>query len=261
MVQLIPKPSEMILYYFIFVIFLIAILICSVVIYRAYNKRKQLEQINQILQKENKEFLNRIHSLELENSKFRLNPHLFKNTLNSIQSYAFRTYQVLEKLGGVLDYILYDSNVSYISIKEELEFAQNFIELNKIKLSPVFDIRVRVIVNEANPFYNEALIAPLISAYFIENAFKHGDLQSQDAFISIMFELKEDEFDLTVSNKINKSPMFSSKGGIGKENMKKRLEILYGTACRLNYNVEGDTHTAHLKIKLRDVQNKMRHIG
>jgi LytS/YehU family sensor histidine kinase len=235
------------------------LVICGLIIYKSYYHKRKLVQLNEILQKENKEFLNRIHSLELENSKFRLNPHLFKNTLNSIQSYAFRTYQVLEKLGGVLDYILYDSNVSYISIKEELEFAQNFIELNKIKLSPIFDIRVRMIVNEANPFYNEALIAPLISAYFIENAFKHGDFQRKDAFISIMFELKEDEFDLTVSNTINKSPMFSSKGGIGKENMKKRLEILYGNSCRLNYSVENDIHTAHLKIKLRDVQNKMRH--
>jgi LytS/YehU family sensor histidine kinase len=249
----------MILEYFILILLFIALVICGLIIYKSYYHKRKLVQLNEILQKENKEFLNRIHSLELENSKFRLNPHLFKNTLNSIQSYAFRTYQVLEKLGGVLDYILYDSNVSYISIKEELEFAQNFIELNKIKLSPIFDIRVRMIVNEANPFYNEALIAPLISAYFIENAFKHGDFQRKDAFISIMFELKEDEFDLTVSNTINKSPMFSSKGGIGKENMKKRLEILYGNSCRLNYSVENDIHTAHLKIKLRDVQNKMRH--
>ena len=214
-----------------------------------------------LLQKENKEFLNRIHALELENSKFRLNPHLFKNTLNSIQGYAFRTYQVLEKLGGVLDYILYDSNVSYISIKEELVFAQNFIELNKIKLSPVFDLRFRLIVNESNPFYNEPLIAPLISAYFIENAFKHADMQSKDAFISIIFELNDDEFDLTVSNKVNKNPIFNSKGGIGKENMKKRLEILYGPAHRLNYAIEDDMHIANLKIKLREVKNKLPHTG
>jgi len=134
----------MVLHYIILTLFLVVILVCFLLIYRAHNKRKQLEQLNQILQKENKEFLNRIYLLELENSKFRLNPHLFKNTLNSIQSYAFRTYQVLEKLGGVLNYILYDSNVSYIIIKEELEFAQNFIELNKIKLSPIFHIWVRV---------------------------------------------------------------------------------------------------------------------
>lgn len=245
---------------YLILIFLILLLVfCTVLIYRFYTREKRLEQNNQLLQKENKEFLNRIHALELENSKFRLNPHLFKNTLNSIQGYAFRTYQVLEKLGGVLDYILYDSNVSYISIREELEFAQNFIELNKIKLSPVFDLRFRMNVNESNPFYGEALIAPLISAYFIENAFKHADMQSKDAFISILFELKDDELDLTVSNKINKTPIFNSKGGIGKENMQKRLEILYGDAFRLNYTILDDMHISNLKIKLRDVKTKLSH--
>jgi LytS/YehU family sensor histidine kinase len=247
--------------YFILLILILVLAICAVLIYRFYNREKDLEQSNQLLQKENKEFLNRIHALELENSKFRLNPHLFKNTLNSIQGYAFRTYQVLEKLGGVLDYILYDSNVSYISVREELEFAQNFIELNKIKLSPIFDLRFRNGINESNPFYNEPLLAPLISAYFIENAFKHGDMQSKDAFISIAFELNDDEFDLTVSNKMTKTPIFNSKGGIGKENMRKRLEILYGNAFRLNYTVLDDMHIANLKIKLRDVKDKMPYTG
>lgn len=247
--------------YIILLALLISLVICFVLIYRFYNREKDLEHKNTLLLKENKEFLYRIHALELENSKFKLNPHVFKNTLNSIQGYAFRTYQVLEKLGGVPDYILYDSNVSYISIKEELEFAQNFIELNKIKLSPVFDLRFRIVVNESNPFYNDALIAPLVSAYFIENAFKHGDMQSKDAFISIVFELRDDEFDLTVSNKMNKTPIFSSKGGIGKENMKTRLDILYGESYRLNYSILDDMHIANLKIKLRDVKDKMRHSG
>ncbi|MDF2437404.1 MAG: signal transduction histidine kinase LytS [Bacteroidota bacterium] len=245
--------------YFVLVVLVLILLICVFLVYKLYNKEQRLEHQNQVLLNENKEFLNRIHALELENSKFTLNPHLFKNTLNSIQGYAFRTYQVLEKLGSVLDYILYDSNVSHTSIKEELQFATNFIELNKIKLSPLFDMRVRVIVNEANPFYEEPLLAPLISAYFIENAFKHADLQSKDAFISIIFELNDDELDLIVSNKINKTPIFSSKGGIGKENMRKRLEILYGDACQLKYEVDSEIHTAHLKIKLRNVKDKMRH--
>jgi LytS/YehU family sensor histidine kinase len=251
----------MMLNYGIFTLLVLAVAACTVLVYRLYTREKRLEEMNKLLEKENKEFLNRIHSLELENSKFQLNPHLFKNTLNSIQGYAFRTYQVLEKLSGVLDYILYDSNVSYISIREELEFAQNFIELNKIKLGPLFDLRTRIIVNEANPFYNEAIIAPLMSAYFIENAFKHGDLQSKEGFISIVFELRDDEFELTVSNRINKSPMFVSKGGIGKNNMKKRLDILYGDTYRLNYTSEEDVYTAHLKIRLRDVKSQMRHTG
>lgn len=243
------------------IILSIVLCLCGLLAYRFYTNEKQIRQDNVQLEKENKEFLNRIHALELENSRFNLNPHLFKNTLNSIQGYAFRTHQALEKLGGVLDYILYDSNVSYITIREELQFAENFIELNKIKLSPLFDLKFRLRVNEANPFYNQPLLAPLISAYFIENAFKHADLQSPDAFISIVFELNDDEFELTVSNKVNKTPVFGSRGGIGKDNIGKRLEILYASACKLNYTTEDDVYTAHLKIKLRDVKNKVSPAG
>ena len=187
--------------------------------------------------------------------------NLFKNTLNSIQAYAYRTHHALEKLGGVLDFILYDSNVPYISIKEELEFAQNFIDLNKIKLSPLFDLTVEIKLDETNTFYKENTIAPLITAYFIENAFKHGDLQSSDSFISILFELKGQEFTLIVSNKINKGPAFNHKGGIGKENMKRRLGILYGNSCTLNYSVEEDIYTAHLKINLLHAKNTMHPVG
>jgi LytS/YehU family sensor histidine kinase len=247
-----------IVYYILFFGGLIAF---GMLFFRFFKAEKQQREMNKLLKKENDELLNHIHALELENSKFRLNPHLFKNTLNSIQGYAFRTHQALEKLSGVLDYILYDSNVQFVSIREELIFAQNFIELNKTKLSPLFDFRLRTNVNEGNPFYNEPLISPLITAYFIENAFKHGDLQSKDAFILISFELNNDDFVFTVSNKVSKAPLFNSNSGIGKENMKKRLEIIYGKACRLDYSITEDIHSAHLKINLRDVKNKMHPAG
>jgi LytS/YehU family sensor histidine kinase len=242
---------------FAYIFSLLVLIVFGLIAFRSYKKEQQLKRNNSSLQKENDELVNRIHSLELENSKFRLNPHLFKNTLNSIQAYAFRTHHAMEKLGGVLDYILYDSNVSFISIKSELEFAQNFIELNKIKLSPLYDFRLRNSVNEGNPFYNEPLISPLLTAHFIENAFKHADLQSNDAFIFISFELNGDEFIFTVSNKVLKTPPFASKGGIGKDNMQKRLEIIYGNAFTLGHSVIEGVHTAHLKINLRDVKNKM----
>lgn len=245
------------MYIFYYILFFAVLIVMGIVVFRFLKSEKQLKIVNKILRKENDELLNQIHTLELENSKFRLNPHLFKNTLNSIQGYAFRTHQALEKLSGVLDYILYDSNAPFVSLREELVFAQNFIELNKTKLSPLFDFRLRISVNEGNPFFNEPLISPLITAYFIENAFKHGDLQTKDAFILISVELNTDDFIFSVSNKIHKTPLFNTNSGIGKENMKKRLEIIYGKACRLDYSISDDIHTAHLKINLRDVKNKM----
>lgn len=247
--------------YILFIFSFVVLLTSAGIIFRLWQNQKQLKQEGALIKIEKEQLLNRINALELENSKFRLNPHLFKNTLNTIQGYAFRTHHAMEKLSSVLDYILYDSNVQYISLKQELEFAGNFIELNRIKLSPLFDFRLRISVNEAHPFYNEPLLSPLITAYFIENAFKHADQQSKDAFISIIFELNGDDFIFIVSNKINKKTSLSSNSGIGKENIKTRLGILYGDAYRLDYSITGDIHLAHLKINLRDVKNKMHHPG
>ncbi|MBS1637461.1 MAG: histidine kinase [Bacteroidetes bacterium] len=230
-------------------------------LYQAFFKKNTLQQQNARLKKELEDISGKIQDIELTQSKFILNPHLFKNTLNSIQSYAFRTHQSLERLGGVLDYILYDSNTELVSVQEELEFARNFIDLNKIKLNPLFDIRVKVKIDEHHPLYSQPLLTPLITAYFIENAFKHADLQSPDAFISIVFELKDDHFYYTVSNKILKHPIFKEKGGIGKKNIEKRLDITYKDSYKIDYFTEGHVYTAYLKINLIEFKSKMLDIG
>ena len=144
--------------------------------------------------------------LQLESIEAKLNPHLFKNILNSIQSHAYQTYFALDKLSNVLDYILYESRKKFVSPKEEIEFALNLIEINKIKLSPLFELKVKTRINDSEPLFEQRLLAPLISIDLIENAFKHADLQSQDAFISITFEFKEHCFYLTVANKISQKP-------------------------------------------------------
>lgn len=102
---------------------------------------------------------NQVNSLHLETLESRLNPHLFKNILNSIQSHAYQTYFALDKLANVLDYILYESRNKFVSPKEEIDFALNLIEINKIKVSPLFDIKVRTKINENEPLYEQRLMA------------------------------------------------------------------------------------------------------
>ncbi len=244
---------------YVFIIFLLSVLLGLAALVFVQQKRKllQLQAENNKLSSQSNDLTNKINSLEFENTQFKLNPHLFKNTLNSIQSYAFRTYQSLEKLSWVLDYILYDSNVQLISLKQELEFARNFIELNKIKLHPLFDLRVSVKVDEEDTWSAQNLVSPLVTAFFIENAFKHADLQSANAFIAVSIELKENVFNYSVSNKINAKPVFQGKGGVGKETLKKRLDSVYGTNYRLDYTVQGDTYCSTLKIDLLEFKAKM----
>lgn len=224
-------------------------------------RNKKLTKENSLLKKEKEEKLSTANASEFEHTKFILNQHLFKNTLNSIQGYAYRTHMALEKLGGVLDYVLYDSAEQLISLKQELEFAKNFIELNKIKLLPVYDIRIKESIDTDNPFYDQPVIVPLITAYFIENTFKHADLQSNDAFISIELELKDDHFLFIVTNKINKKPLLSAKSGIGKENLKRRLDLIYKTNYKLDYIIENGVHTSYLKINLLEFKDKVYNIG
>jgi len=200
----------------------------------------------------------KINKLELETLESKLNPHLFKNILNSIQSHAYQTYFALDKLANVLDYILYESRKRYVTPKEEIEFAMNLIEINKIKVSPLFELKVKSKINETEPLLEQCVMAPLISIDLIENAFKHADLQSSDAFISITFEFKESVFSLTVANKISaKKPLKKEHSGIGSETLEQRLRIIYQDNFKLERFTERDVYIAHLKINLLEHKAKM----
>ncbi len=200
----------------------------------------------------------KINSLQLETLQSKLNPHLFKNILNSIQSHAYQTYFALDKLANVLDYILYESRNKFVTPKEEIEFALNLIEINKIKVSPLFELKVKTKIAPSELLYEQRLMAPLISIDLIENAFKHADLQNPDAFISIVFEFNDNVFYMTVSNKISpKTPLKKEKSGIGAETLEQRLRIIYKDNFKLERFTEGDVYIAHLKINLLEHKAKM----
>jgi sensor histidine kinase YesM len=205
--------------------------------------RKAAELLNQLEQKTD--------SLRLESLESKLNPHLFKNILNSIQSHAYQTYFALDKLANVLDYILYESRQKFVSPKEEIDFALNLIEINKIKLSPLFELSVKTKIQDNDPLYRSKILAPLISIDLIENAFKHADLQSGDSFIRIILELKEGVFSILVSNKVTGKPtLHKANSGLGAETLDQRLNILYKGRYTLDRFKEGDVFLAQLKIDL-----------
>ena len=107
------------------------LLVIAILIWRlrvSENNRKEIQQKFTTLE-------TKVNGLQLDNLESRLNPHLFKNILNSIQSHAYQTYFALDKLANVLDYILYDSQQKWVTPKDEIAFALNLIEINKIKLS------------------------------------------------------------------------------------------------------------------------------
>ncbi|TDE52774.1 sensor histidine kinase [Flavobacterium sp. GT3P67] len=241
------------IYLFLTIILSLVIILCYFV-YRLIQSGKSQKKV------EEKFYLleMKVNDLQLETLESKLNPHLFKNILNSIQSHAYQTYFALDKLANVLDYILYESQKKFVSPKEEIEFALNLIEINKIKVSPLFELKVKTKINDGEKLYEQRILAPLISIDLIENAFKHADLQSADAFISVVFEFKDNCFSLTVSNKISeKKALKKERSGIGASTLEQRLKIIYKNQFKLDKFVENDIYIAHLKINLLEYKTQM----
>jgi len=108
------------------------------------------------------------------------------------------------------------------------------------------------------PLYQEELVAPLICVELIENAFKHADLTGSDAFISILFKMKNGQFDLVVSNKkSSKGILTKEKGGYGLSALKERLKLIYGPFYRLDKSEDEQVYSMHLKINLNEFKAKM----
>lgn len=224
----------------------IACMLCAFIFYRRLaESKKEVRKLTEKIDKS--KTLTADAATDL--FKYKLDPHLLKNALNAIQSHAYQSYYALDKLSNVLDYILYESDTRFVRLKEEIAFAENLIEINRLKISPLFDLHVRKKIPEAS---GDLMIAPFITINPIENAFKHADIQSENSFISVIFEVKDDLFLLSVSNKIQPDVIGGNgqRGGLGNRTFKNRLERIYGQRYRLTTEADGNAYQVRLEIKL-----------
>ena len=214
--------------------------------------KKQRKIANELVQ--NRDALIRerevlINKLELERLKFQITPHSLRNTLNVVKYFTETANMAIDRLTSVLDYSLYDSSVDTISLKEEVKFAESFHKLMKIRTS---DLVQKNFVNNVsdNPKSATMLIPPMITAHFLENAYKHGEIVNEGV-INILMDIVGDELVYRVENTLRKdvNPQ-PGKGGIGLTNMRKRLDILFKGKYSLVTMPEGNLYKAELKIKL-----------
>lgn len=189
-----------------------------------------------------------INKLELESLKFQVSPHSLRNTLNVVKYYTETANLAVGRLTNVLDFLLYESGVDSLPLKEEVKFIKNFHELMKIRTTELVSTKFTDQVSDV-PLTEKLMVPPMITAYFLENAYKHGEL-TRDGIININLYYDEDELIYEVENTMRQEPKDENvKGGIGLKNMKKRLDILYKDRYTLVTEPDGDIYHAKLKIK------------
>lgn len=189
---------------------------------------------------------------ELAFLRSQINPHFLFNTLNNIYSLVFRGsdrgLRSIERLTKMLRYGLYEKAES-VPLQREIDHLVNFIELEKMRYDFDLDLEISLPSQKENgPPAGAILVPPLLLITFVENAFKHGDLREP-----LCIELKAAEGTLAyrVSNHIKKKKQKDRVGGIGLENLKRRLELLYGPRNHtLEVKSEGSVFLAQLQISL-----------
>ncbi len=186
-----------------------------------------------------------------------INPHFLFNTLNSLYGLSLeqnkKVPNLILQLSDLLNYSLYRSQAASITLEEELDLIRNMIALEQVR----FEDRVQVELTIDSKLDLQQSIAPLLLIPLVENAFKHGVKEAMDkAEISISINEMENGLCFEVKNSIASiRPENSPKtGGLGLENLKKRLEILYPNRHELKVGPEANHYFAQLKITT-DVQN------
>ena len=184
---------------------------------------------------------------EMEYLKYQINPHFFMNTLNNIHALIDIDTECAKdcviELSKMMRYVLYESGAHEISLRNELTFVSNYINLMKIRYTDDIEIAF----DHPQRGTSRIFVPPLLFIVFVENAFKHGVSYSEPSFIRISVKCDHNEVHFTVENSRHPSSA-SKKAGIGLENVKKRLELIYGENYSLNIDSSPKTYRAELII-------------
>ncbi len=188
---------------------------------------------------------------EIKFLKAQINPHFLFNTLNNIYSLSLKkddlAPEAILKLSNILRYILYECNEREVPIESEWKHILDFIELEKLRMSKEMSIFLEYDIEDP-----KAKIAPLIIMTFVENAFKHGNRSGgEDIDIAVkLIQTVKEGIEIEVSNKFGDNRIEKTRSrGIGLENVKKRLRLLYPQRFKLKIEAVDGRHIVNLKIK------------
>jgi LytS/YehU family sensor histidine kinase len=188
---------------------------------------------------------------QLELLKNQVQPHFIFNTLNNIYSLSLknspRTSDLIYRLSSLLSYMLYDSRQEFIPVSKEMEYIHNYIELEKIRYGERLDVAVNCF-----DAVEQFTIPPLLILPLVENSFKHGVSNDVgNSWIRVDISVKDDWLTVKIENsrvpdQVNGHAVYK---GIGMENVKKRLEIIYPDRHEFKCMSEGQSFLTILKLK------------
>jgi two-component system, LytTR family, sensor kinase len=188
-------------------------------------------------------------STELNFLKSQINPHFLFNTLNNLYSMAQQCgNQQLEagiyKLSGLMRYVIYETGEAKVPLAKEIEYIHDFIGLSRLRFT---EEEAQVVFSAGGDVQN-TLIAPMILLPFVENAFKHGVKIESSSQVSISITAGNGKIIFGCLNDVHEHSTVEPHAGIGLENVKRRLALLYPGKHTLHITNTGGKYKVHLEI-------------
>ncbi|MDP5201502.1 sensor histidine kinase [Flavobacterium sp. DG2-3] len=184
------------------------------------------------------------------------NPHFLFNSLNSIYSLAHKKSDLVPDaivtLSELMRYMLYETDNKTVALEKEVNYIQNYIELQKLRLNNIEDIVINVHGDTRNKF-----IEPLLLISFVENAFKYGTDYKGAAHVKIKILIMDNTLDFWIENTIENYVKDPENSGIGLVNIQSRLDLLYPNAHELTITQDNEYYRVHLNLKLDEIKTAL----
>ena len=211
--------------------------IVSSIVWTFYNRLRQTE--------------NEKLSAQIASLRSQINPHFLFNTLNNIYATAIdsspKAADMVDKLSEMMRYTMRDIGQDFVSLEDEINYVNNFIELQRLRLDKSIKVEYHSLEN-----IPPMQIAPMLLIPFIENAFKHGVNSEQKSHIKIEITMDKKEFRLSViNNKVNVQQNISERSGLGIGNTRHRLNLIYPSKHLLVINDTEKEFIVSLYINLQ----------
>jgi hypothetical protein len=187
-------------------------------------------------------------SRQLEALRYQINPHFFMNTLNNIQSLIYtdpdKATEAVSEFSKLMRIVLYEGEAPTIPLSHELDYIRHYLSLMRLRYPE--SVRIEAALPRET---DSAVVPPLLMASFVENAFKHGISYEAPSFVRLSLEMTQRRILFSCANSLHPARQ-KEQHGLGMENIRKRLDLLYDSDYALHIDEQPDSYRVLLDIPL-----------